>query len=204
MKMYPDPCRHRALPGPRDQHYNFHMRKLCAVVAEPTCWFLGSVAAALAVLAGPAFSAYEFADTSFAISVVQSADWNCTSDIIRDGSGILEFSGRGLEAVVFYGKSPKLKTSQGAVRAFLDEAGRQIDSLSVSREDTLTLWGYPAYQADYTGFAENTNRVGRIYSLVVGESFVTVILVVKGTKSFSDKDEAGIREFLSGIEVRIK
>lgn len=170
----------------------------------PTYGFLGSVVAATAVLVGPASSAYEFADTSFAISVVQSADWNCTSDMIRDGSGILEFSGRGLEAIVFYGKSPKLKTSQGAVRAFLDEARRQIDSLSVAREDTLTLWGYSACVADYTGFAENTNRVGRIYSLVVGESFVTVILVRRGARAFSDKDEAGIRGFLAGIEVRIK
>ncbi len=166
--------------------------------------FLGRVLIVLAILAGPLFSAYEFADTSFAITIVQSADWNCTSDMIRGGSGLLEFSGRGLETLIFYGKSPKLKTSHGAVRAFLDEAGRQIDSLAVVSEDTITLWGYPACMADYTGFAENMSRVGRIYSLVVGESFVTVILVRKGARAFSEKDESAIREFLGGIGVRIK
>lgn len=155
-------------------------------------------------MAGPLFSAYEFADTSFAISVIQTADWNCVSDMIQDGSGFLEFSGKGLEVVVFYGKSPKLKTSQGAVQAFLEEAGKQIDSFLVAGEDTVTLWGDAGYLATYTGFAEEKDRVGRIYSLVVGESFVTVILVKKGAKGFSEKDESAIKEFIGGIEVNIK
>lgn len=116
----------------------------------------------------------------------------------------MEFSGKGLDAVVFYGKSPKLKTSQGAVRAFLEEAARQIDSLSVIAEDTATLWNKAGYTATYTGFAEHKDRIGRIYSVVQGESFITVILVKKGAKSFSERDESAIREFLLGIEVNIK
>ncbi|MGB9590409.1 MAG: hypothetical protein ACPL68_05925, partial [Candidatus Hydrothermia bacterium] len=88
----------------------------------------------LFLFAGPLFAAYEFADTSSAISIIQSADWDCTSDMIQGGFGLLEFSGRDLEAVVFYGKSPKLKTSQGAVRAFLEETSRQVDSLAVAGE----------------------------------------------------------------------
>lgn len=176
------------MSNPRGQHYNFPMRKLLV----------------LFVIAGPLFSAYEFADTSFAISVIQGADWNCVSDMKQDGSGLLELSGRGLEVVVFYGKSPKLKTSQGAVQAFLEEAGKQIDSLSVIGEDTVTLWAANGYYATYTGFAEEKDRVGRIYSLVQGEGFVTVILVKKGAKGFSEKDESAIKEFLQGIEVNIK
>lgn len=178
----------KSLPGSRGQHYNFHMRKLLA----------------LFFVAGPLFAAYEFSDTSFAISVIQAADWNCVSDMKQDGSGILEFSGKGLEAVIFYGKSPKLKTSQGAVRAFLEEATRQIDSLSLVAEDTVTLWNRPGYCATYRGFAEGKDRAGRIYSLVEGESFITVILVKKGAKRFSEREESAIREFLQGIEVNIK
>ena len=155
-------------------------------------------------LVGPLFSAYEFSDTSFAISIIQTGDWNCVSDMKQGGSGLLEFSGKGLDAVVFYGKSPKLKTSQGAVRAFLEEAARQIDSLSVIAEDTATLWNKAGYTATYTGFAEHKDRIGRIYSVVQGESFITVILVKKGAKSFSERDESAIREFLLGIEVNIK
>ncbi|MEO0181669.1 MAG: hypothetical protein ABIM74_07695 [candidate division WOR-3 bacterium] len=166
--------------------------------------FIGGLLVSLAIMVGPLFSAYEFSDTSFAISVVQGADWNCVSDMKRDGSGLLEFSGRGLEVVVFYGSSPKLRTSEGAVRAFLEEAGNQIDSLKVISADTITLWGMGAYQATYAGFAEDTSRVGRIYSLVQGERFVTLIFVKKGAKTLSDKDEYSISEFIRGIEVKIK
>ncbi|MGC8893869.1 MAG: hypothetical protein ACP5QG_03365 [candidate division WOR-3 bacterium] len=48
------------------------------------------------------------------------------------------------------------------------------------------------------------DRIGRIYSLVSGESFVTVILVKKGAKAFSEKDESAINGFLGGIWVKIK
>ncbi len=158
-----------------------------------------ALAVAAVLLPGLAKGAYEFSDRASGLSITLPADWECTTDIVKENTGVFEFSGMGLGVVLQYDVGRNWQSSQQRAEYIIDKAKSTMDNLQVISEDSLVLWGLPAHEIVYRASFQKTNRIARVISVVSKTASLSIIFVRENADEWQSGDQKVMQSFLKGV-----